>query len=94
MEGGFALSSPSLASIAYVCVFPSVLAYIFWNRGVDMIGANRAGVFFHLMPVFSIVMAAAFLGERLQLHHLLGMIMIFSGIALTAWPVRRQPPSR
>lgn len=94
VEGGFALSAASLAAIAYVCVFPSVLAYIFWNRGVEMIGANRAGVFFHLMPVFSIVMAAAFLGERLHLHHLLGMIMIFSGIALTAWPIRRQPPAR
>lgn len=89
VKGGFVLSVPSLAGVAYVCVFPSVLSYIFWNRGVEMVGANRAGVFFHLMPVFSIIMAAGFLGERLHLYHLFGMALIFGGIALTAWPVRR-----
>ena len=89
VRGGFVLSGPSLASIAYVCVFPSVLSYIFWNRGVELVGANRAGIFFHLMPVFSIIMAAAFLGERLHYYHLLGMALIFSGIALTTLPARR-----
>ena len=89
VRGGFVLTGPSLASIGYVCVFPSVLSYIFWNRGVELVGANRAGIFFHLMPVFSIIMAAAFLGERLHHYHLLGMALIFSGIALTTLPVRR-----
>lgn len=89
VRGGFALSGPSLGSIAYVCVFPSVLSYIFWNRGVEIVGANRAGIFFHLMPVFSIMMAAAFLGERLHYYHLLGMVLIFSGIALTTLPTRQ-----
>jgi drug/metabolite transporter (DMT)-like permease len=88
-RGGFAVSGQSLAGIAYVCVFPSVLSYIFWNRGVELVGANRAGIFFHLMPVFSILMAAGFLGERLRHYHLLGMALIFSGIALTTWPERR-----
>ena len=81
--GGFRLTAASLGSIAYVCVFPSVLAYIFWNSGVDRVGADRAGIFFHLMPVFSIVLAVLFLHERLRLFHLIGMILIFSGIALT-----------
>ncbi len=91
VRGGFALSGPSLASIAYVCVFPSVLSYIFWNRGVELVGANRAGIFFHLMPVFSILMAAGLLGERLQLYHFFGMALIFSGIALTSLPARQWP---
>lgn len=83
LKGGFALSLSNLAAIVYVCLFPSVLSYIFWNRGVDMVGANRAGIFFHLMPVFSILMAFLFLGERLYRFHVIGMILIFTGIALT-----------
>ncbi len=82
-EGGFSLTPASLASIVYVCVFPSVLSFIFWNRGVDMVGANRAGIFIHLMPVFSILMAVIFLDERLRWFHLAGVVLIFSGIALT-----------
>jgi drug/metabolite transporter (DMT)-like permease len=88
-KGGFGLSLVSLASIAYVCVFPSVLAYIFWNYGVAKVGANQAGIFFHLMPVFSIVLAFAFLGERLSPFHLIGMVFIFTGIALTTVSVPR-----
>lgn len=83
VRGGFALSPPNAAGLAYVCIFPSVLAYICWNRGVDWVGANRAGIFFHLMPVFSILLAALLLGERLHLYHLPGMALIFVGIALT-----------
>ena len=89
VKGGFRLSPASLASIAYVCMFPSVLAYIFWNRGVLLVGANRAGIFFHLMPVFSILLAWAFLGERLHMFHLSGMALIFTGIGLTTLPVKQ-----
>ena len=89
VKGGFRLSPASLASIAYVCMFPSVLAYIFWNRGVLLVGANRAGIFFHLMPVFSILLAWAFLGERLHMFHLSGMALIFAGIGLTTLPVKQ-----
>lgn len=82
VKGGFIIDRVSIASIAYVCVFPSVLAYIFWNRAVHMVGANRAGIFFHLMPVFSIVLAYIFLGEKLHMFHLAGISLIFIGIAL------------
>ena len=88
-QGGFELTTVSLASIAYVSVFPSVLAYIFWNFGVARVGANRAGIFFHLMPVFSIVLARLFLGEQFGLNHLVGMVLIFSGIAMTTLPAAR-----
>jgi drug/metabolite transporter (DMT)-like permease len=83
-KGGFAVSWAGMGGIAYMAVFPSVLAYIFWNRGVDMVGANRAGIFIHLMPVFTILLAAIFLGERLHPYHLMGMGLIFTGIALTS----------
>ena len=84
IKGGFALSRNELAAVVYVCTFPSVLAYIFWNRGVEMVGAYRAGMFMHLMPVFSILMAAVLLDEQLYLYHVIGMALIFSGIALTS----------
>jgi len=60
-----------------------VVAYVFWNSSVAVVGANKAGIFMHLMPVFGIVLAFIFLGETLAVYHLMGMILIFSGIFLT-----------
>jgi drug/metabolite transporter (DMT)-like permease len=73
----------SVAAIGYVSVFAAVLAYIAWNRGVNLVGPNRAGLFLHLMPVYAIVLAGLFLGERVQLHHLVGVLLIVLGILLT-----------
>jgi drug/metabolite transporter (DMT)-like permease len=66
--------------MAYVATFPSLIAYWFFNRGVDLIGANRAGPFLHLIPVFGSVIAFFFLGERPGLHHLIGYALILGGI--------------
>ena len=82
-QGGFTLTPASLASLVYVALFPSVLSYTFWNFGIDKVGANRAGIFIHLMPVFSIILAILFLGERMRGFHAVGMFLIFGGIALT-----------
>lgn len=76
------LSPPAVAALAYVAVFPSLVAYLFFNRAVELIGANRAGQFVHLMPVFGSLLAAIFLGERLFAHHLLGALLIGAGILL------------
>ena len=84
--GGFDLTTETIASMAYVALFPSVLSFIFWNSGVQQVGANRAGIFIHLMPAFSIVLAIVFLAERLKFFHLAGIALIFSGIVLTTWP--------
>lgn len=69
-------------SVAYVAVFPSILAYLCYNRGVDLVGATRAGLFLHLMPVFGSLMAIAFLGEQFRLFHAPGIALILGGIAL------------
>ena len=79
----FQLSPAVFASIGYVALFPSVVAYIFWNKAVAVVGANKAGIFMHLMPVFGIVLAFIFLGEMLAAYHLVGIVLIFSGIFLT-----------
>lgn len=77
------LSATTLGSIIYVAVFPSVLSYFFWNKAVAMVGANKSGIFLHLMPVFSIMLAFILLGERLKGYHLIGILFIFCGIVLT-----------
>lgn len=80
---GFELTPATLATIAYVAIFPSVLSFLFWNWSVGTVGANKAGVFVYLMPVFSIALAYALLGENLQAYHLMGILLIFGGIYLT-----------
>ena len=72
-----------------VALFSSVLAYIFWNRGVELVGANVAGLFVHLMPVFGVVLAWLFLDERLAPFHLAGIALILAGIVVTS---RYAPP--
>lgn len=89
--GGFSLTGTTLISIAYVSLFPSVLSFIFWNSGVARVGANRAGIFIHLMPVFSILLAFLFLGERPRMFHLYGMALILTGIVMTTLTVQQRP---
>ncbi len=71
-----------IASLLYVGIFPSVLSYLCWNRGVELIGANRAGLFINLIPLFASIMAVVFLGEEIQGYHLAGLVFIFSGLGL------------
>lgn len=68
--------------VGYVALFPSIVSYLCFNRGVELIGANRAGLFLHLMPVFGSLMAIAFLGERLMWYHGSGIGLIATGIYL------------
>ncbi|WGZ95891.1 MAG: DMT family transporter [Candidatus Thiothrix putei] len=72
----------SVASVAYVAVFPSLLSYMFWNHATQKLGVNRTGQFSHLMPVFGILLATLLLGERLQFYHAIGMILVAAGILL------------
>jgi drug/metabolite transporter (DMT)-like permease len=81
---GFAPSATNLAAIGYVALFPSVLAYIFWNRAVAELGPNRTGQYMHLVPVFGIVLGVLVLGERLQWFHAVGAALIAGGILSSA----------
>jgi drug/metabolite transporter (DMT)-like permease len=78
----FTLSAEGAATFAYYGLFPSVLAYLFYNRGVVEIGANRTGVFVHLVPVFGFLLSALFLHEPPGLYHLAGVACVFCGIWL------------
>jgi len=69
--------------ILYLVIFPSILSYIFWHKGIDEIGADKTGQFTHLMPIFGSVLAFIFLNETLELFHLMGMVLIGFGIYLS-----------
>jgi drug/metabolite transporter (DMT)-like permease len=75
-----AFDGPNLLTLFYVAVFPSVVAYLCFNRGVRLIGANRAAPFFHVVPVFGSVMAIVFLGEHPQLFHIVGFALVLTGV--------------
>ena len=72
----------SVASFAFICIFPSLLGYLFLNRGIELIGANRAAPFIHLVPVFGSAMAVALLGERFELFHAIGYALVFACITV------------
>jgi drug/metabolite transporter (DMT)-like permease len=74
----------SLATLVYVVIFPSTLAYLFFNRGIALIGPNRAAPFFHLVPVFGSVMAIVLLGEQLRLFHLIGYALVLAGVVIAS----------
>jgi drug/metabolite transporter (DMT)-like permease len=74
------LDSTNLLFLFYVAVFPSTLAYLCYNRGVQLIGANRAAPFFHVVPVFGAAMAFIFLGERPQAFHVIGFALVLTGV--------------
>jgi drug/metabolite transporter (DMT)-like permease len=75
-----ALNTSNLLVLFYVAVFPSIVAYLCFNRGVQLIGANRAAPFFHLVPVFGTAMAIVFLGERPQAFHIIGFALVLIGV--------------
>lgn len=74
--------APAFAALAYIMIFPSLIAYLFYNRGVEMIGPNRASPFYHLIPIFGSALAILFLGERPYLYHAAGYALVLTGIAI------------
>jgi drug/metabolite transporter (DMT)-like permease len=78
-----ALTPPALAGIAYTGILPAFVGYVFYNRAVGEVGASKASLFIHLMPVFGTLLSAIFLDEIPQRYHFLGIALIFAGIYLT-----------
>jgi len=74
----------TLATLGYMLIFPSTLAYLFFNRGIALIGPNRAAPFFHLVPVFGSAMAILLLGEQPRLFHLVGYALVLAGVVIAS----------
>jgi len=74
----------TVVTLIYVVVFASALAYLFFNRGVALIGPNRAAPFLHLVPVFGSAMAILLLGEEPRLFHLVGYVLVLAGVVIAS----------
>jgi drug/metabolite transporter (DMT)-like permease len=78
------LSLLTIFAALYVSIFPSLLAFAAWNRGVELIGPNKAGPFLHLVPLYTALLAGIFLGEDLRLFHVAGLLLILTGVSLAS----------
>jgi drug/metabolite transporter (DMT)-like permease len=87
------LNGITLITVTYVAIFPSLLAFLFWNRAVRQVGPNRAGQFIHLIPVFGSVLSVLLLGERLHMYHLAGILFVALGIYTGTFLYRADPES-
>ncbi len=77
------LGKPFYLTLTYVVLFPGLASFFFWIKGIALIGANRAGAFLHLMPIFGAIMAMIIFGEKFMFYHFLGAIFIVAGITLS-----------
>jgi drug/metabolite transporter (DMT)-like permease len=83
LRDGFRMPGPEAwAIIAYTAIFPSMVSQIFFIRGVAILGANRAGLFINLVPIFGALLAVLILGESFRLYHLVGLALVLGGIAM------------
>jgi drug/metabolite transporter (DMT)-like permease len=82
--GFFEPNTASVLGMLYICLFPALLCYFMWNRGVAAVGPARAGAYLHLSPPFGTLLAIVFLGEELHAYHVLGFALILLGVWLAA----------
>ena len=75
---------PFILILTYVVLFPGLSSFIFWIKGISIIGSNRAGIFLHLIPIFSTIMAIIILKEKFMFYHLIGALLIITGIILSS----------
>ncbi|MBL8597250.1 MAG: EamA family transporter [Devosia sp.] len=95
--GGLAYVASTVPSItplgwiiaAYTMVLPSIISQMFYVRGVELIGANRASLFINLIPLFGAAGSVLILGERLETFHFIAAALVMSGIVLAEWSARR-----
>ncbi|MCI2811109.1 DMT family transporter [Eoetvoesiella caeni] len=77
------------SAIAYIVIFPSLLGQVFYIRAVELIGANRAGLFINLLPIWGAILAVALLGEAFNLYHAVALAIILAGISLAEYGGRK-----
>ena len=70
----------TFSAIAFVTMFSTIVAFACWTRGIELIGPNRAGVFLHLIPIFTALLTGALLGEPLMGYHVVGFALILLGV--------------
>ena len=83
------IGKPFILTLSYVVIFPGLASFFFWIKGIGIIGANRAGVFLHLMPVFGSLMAIIIFDEKFMSYHFFGAIFIIAGITLSNKKIKK-----
>ncbi|HLL26834.1 MAG TPA: DMT family transporter [Xanthobacteraceae bacterium] len=83
----------AVLTLVYMATLPSLVAYLFYNRGVELIGPNRAAPFYHLIPIFGSVLAILFLGERPEFYHAIGYALVFTGVAVATTSTAAAKPA-
>ena len=82
------------AAVLYVAAAASVGAFICWNRGVAIVGANAAGFTLHLLPAFGTLLAMVFLGEAFHAFHAAGVTTILAGVIVATRASQRPDPQQ
>ena len=77
------LNTNFILVLLYVVLLPGIISFFFWIKGVSLIGANRAGIYLHLMPILAAILAMIIFDEVLLFYHYIGGIFIISGILLS-----------
>ena len=80
----FLLTPKTALAILYTAIFPSLLAYLFYNRGVELLGPAKAGAYINLVPMFAAALGLLVLGERPSLYHFAGFALILTGVAIVS----------
>ena len=68
--------------VLYAAIFPSLMSQVLYVRGVEMIGANRAGLFINAIPVFGTLLSVMLIGETFHTFHLIALFLVLGGIAI------------
>jgi drug/metabolite transporter (DMT)-like permease len=82
------INLPFILTLSYVVLFPGLASFICWIKGISIIGSNRSGIFLHLMPIFSTVLAILIFKEKFMNFHLFGATFIIGGIILSSKKVK------
>lgn len=90
MTGPYAIDLPTIVGLLYVGIFPSIIAFIAWNKGVSLIGPSRASVFLNLIPVFTSIGAVLIINEKLTFTQLIGGVVVLMGVFLTTRTAREK----
>lgn len=89
VQGGFQLTMATAGALVYFALFPSILAYVFWNRSVAVLGPGKTGMFMHLLPPSSAALGFIVLGEQIAWYHFAGFAIIVLGIWLVTSAPRK-----
>ncbi|TOB87448.1 EamA family transporter [Vibrio parahaemolyticus] len=83
-------SQEALSLIAYAGIAASIFAPLMWVKAIDLIGADSSAMFMNLMPVVSVALASTLLGEEIHVYHIIGGLMVISGVILSQIKVRKK----